>query len=114
MSVQRLETLTNDPELLLRAKLALKAVHQWNNDTNFKYHPSPDDIGECVAKQLSGNAELQNADDLDLDALNRERKKVKELGVVEFLTRHGFVQALLPAAYWVPPSVAEYCPRLYE
>ena len=114
MPVQRLETLTSDPELLLCAKLALKAVHEWNNDPKFKYHPSPSEIGERVAKQLSGNADLRNADDLDLDALNRERKKVKDLGVVEFLTKHGFVQALLPAAYWVPPDVAEYCPRLYE
>lgn len=40
MSVQKLETLTNNPGLLLRAKLALKAVHQWNTDLKFNYYPS--------------------------------------------------------------------------
>ena len=120
MSVKRLETLIENLELLSRAKLALKAVHQWNTRPEYKYYPNAGEIHERVAKQLSGNTELADfgmsyvADKNSLDALNRERQKVEDLHVVEFLKQGGFIEELGPGQYWVPPEVADLCPRLYE
>ena len=83
--IPRLETLTNDQELLERAKLALRKMHEWDG----KYNPIPSEIKESVARELSGySVEIDN---FDLNALNRERKKMNDLRVVEFLTEHGFI-----------------------
>ena len=111
---KRLETLTQDPKLLKRAKLALKAVHEWNTDPNFKYNPHPSDISDKVAHIMSNNVSINDVEDLDLDALNREREMVRKLDVIGFLIHNGYIQHLCFQAYWVPPNVAEYCPKLYE
>lgn len=114
MAIQKLEDLTTDSELLLRAKLALKVVHEWATDIKFKYNPVASEIVDRVAMQVSGNADLVTGDDFDLDALNRERKKCNELGVIAFLTSYGFIQPLVGPYYWMPPEVVKQCPRLYQ
>ena len=70
MPVPRLETLTKDSEQLLRAKLALKAVHEWTTHPKGRFIPHPADVCDRVARELSGNVDFV----ADLDALKRERK----------------------------------------
>ena len=113
MVVQRLEALTSNPELLAWAKLALRAVHEWNT-TEGGYRPSQGEIGDYVAIRLTGNENKNGDEDFDLDALNRERGRFRNLGVINFLSKWKFIEALVPGAYWVLPEVRAYCPRLYQ
>ena len=110
MSVQRLEALTTDPELLLRAKLALKAVHEFTSHPKAGFLPHPGDVCDRVARELSGNAEFV----ADIDALQRERRKIAALGVFEFLKQNNYVVHILANSYDLPPQVAECCPGLYQ
>ena len=96
--MQPLECLTSDPELLLRAKAALKVVHGWNNDPTFPYNPAPFEIQDRVACLLDPKAD-QNNGNYSLNALNREREKFKSLEVIQFLTKNGFLVAISPIAY---------------
>ena len=106
MPVPRLETLTTDPKLLLRAKLALKAVHDFNTNILFQWDPSYEDIRCQVAMTLSRRC--------DSNALNSEKKKFDDLEVLEFLEQHGFVRDLSPNGYHISREAADQRPRLYE
>lgn len=113
MPIRRIETLTADPDLVARAKLGLKAVHENGARGSFL---NSTDLENNVVRGIVGNLSSGDNDALDahIDALEAERKKFKELGVENFLLKNGFVVPLYVGAYTIPLEVAKSCPGLYE
>ena len=104
-----LSDLTQDKELARYAEIALRKIWENNNEPPHYYRPHPFQIKEYVAEELQSDGSLS--------ALNAERKKFDELGVLDFLKQHGLVEVLCRSsgeAYSVPLWVQRDYPDIFK
>ena len=109
MRTPKLEDLTKDPQLLLCAKLALKAVHTLNPNSGQPRYPDFIEIESYVARGLMHRADQQSA-----EAFGIKLKEVKSLGVVGFLRSNNYIEPYSDNRYCISKEIVANCSQFYE